>query len=176
MNKELTSIQVSVKHRDKLKEYCDQNGCNMNRVVEKLIEDNIMKANGLKTITVPSGTKQEIVEYLRKTTNNRIASFTDTDGLNEGDLCEMKKKSFEQQIDWAGGPLVRISMWKARVVDSTISLGIVAETFFVTDYFEAVAESQENTPSRKKLEQWLNSLENNPDSVDRLKRMVGTKA
>lgn len=38
-NNKLTSIQISVKHRDSLKKYCEQYGFNMSAVVEKLIDD-----------------------------------------------------------------------------------------------------------------------------------------
>lgn len=37
--KDVTSIQISVKHRDKFKAYCDKHGFNMSSLLEKIIDE-----------------------------------------------------------------------------------------------------------------------------------------
>lgn len=50
MKPQLTSIQVSIKHRNMLKDFCEKYGFNMSRFVEKLIEERTVRPDARPSV------------------------------------------------------------------------------------------------------------------------------
>jgi hypothetical protein len=180
MKNKLTSIQVSVDHRDKLKKYCDDSGHNMNKFVENLIDGNVVEnKNELKTIKFKCGTKEEILRYLRTKTNGDTYVQREKTNINDPSLYIAKESQdllqeehprieeglledttalFEDQIDnsiGAGSPICSVSMWKTFKAEGHRKWHsdiLVRETFFITNFSELKAEMElsENKEARKK--------------------------
>jgi hypothetical protein len=180
----LTSIQVSVKHRNELKKYCDKNGYNMNKFVEKLLEDNIMKNDGLNTITFKSGTKEEIIQYLKNKTGNKFSFAHTPPNAKNGELFEMNDKLFVDQINnyIDSNPIVNISMWEVIQNDKKEPMPIMSvkyETFFITDFSELRVINFINNidnDNKKIFEKWLfEEIESNPKFINKIKILAGIK-
>lgn len=195
MNKELTSIQVSVEYRDKLKEHCDKLGCNMNRFVEKLIENDIMKTNQkediqkensdvflplLTPMTFLSGTKDDILLYIQSKIAGRV-NFLDNipeDALST-DLYELNSDPIEEQITNtinAGSPILSIIVG-ARVMVypgcNCVNQFLRMPTFFITDFLEVKTTEMSHKIDPVVLTQMVDKKLSDLKFVNKLRRAVG---
>ena len=125
----------------------------------------------LKTISFRSGTKQEIVEYLRRKVRGVFGEemnlcFGNGEDksppiLKTGDLYEDINAPFETQIDEktrAGFPIVRIVMWEITTMPNC-KPGRRYESFFVVDASEISEKNRlkmDEENYKEKFMMWLN--------------------
>ncbi len=88
----------------------------------------------MKTITIQQGTKQEILDYLRKKSKG-VYTGLPFDDVADGESYEKKDYSYEYQINQfllSGSPLVSVSVptRKGRFIEST------RYQFVIDDYAE----------------------------------------
>lgn len=192
MNNELTSIQVSVKHRDKLKKHCDQLGCNMNRFVENLIEDNVMKATQnnsdeydplLKPLTFLAGTKDEILLYIFSKITGLIAAEDNVPAdATSTDIYELRSDPIEEQIIDTirnGSPILSIIVCGMNFnANSHKHQAIRMSPFFVTDFLEIKTEIDmaEISPSKlKKAQESFGKILESPEFIRKLPVVANIK-
>ena len=192
MKNKLTSIQVSVAHRNKLKKHCDEHGVSMNKFVGKIIMEKTRTQDGdLKWTTLQSGTKAEIIAYSRKKTKGIVReyplpfkenSFSENEKKHKqyvGTFYERSGNSFENQIDQAivnGSPIVCIEF----IVIREYGAERISERFLIEDFNhirdELVLKTIDHNQDQKKLfSQWMNEELKNPEFSERLRVMAGIK-